>query len=703
MHDFGKLFEPRGIAIVGASNDPTRTGGQTLLALNQYGYAGGVFPINPKYQEIAGRKCYAALGQIDAPCDIAVIALPAAQVPEVIAQCGARGIGFAVVLGGGFRETGPAGARIEAAMLANAREHGVRIVGPNCLGVVSVQARVFAAFGSITRPPLLTPGAVSAVLQSGGLGNSLVIRCALAGVGFRHVVSIGNEADIDTPELIEAFVADAETRVILTYIEGVNDGRALMRALRRACVAGKPVIVLKAGNTEPGKAAASSHTANLTGRYDIYRAALRQCAAVEVEDLDQAADFALALLPGRMPKGRNVAAMGASGGAAAVFSDAADACGLELVPLAETTTAVLREVLPPIASLKNPVDYTSGYPRPDTREAFQRAFDAVLADPGVHQLALLFATPNQRQLMIASELLANCVRACDKPLFVFSVIPADITPEGSATLARAVIPVLPSPRRIARAMAMLADYADRRERARAPLDPGPVARPELPPPSGRPIRLDEHAAKRLLAQAGIPVTRDTVLPADEVSGGLDALRFPIALKVLSPDIAHKTDIGAVRLGVADAAQLRHAAKEILGRVRTARPDARITGLLACEMVEDGLEIIVGVVNDAGFGPVVALGLGGVLAETVDDVTYRVAPFGAADAVRMLTELRAHRVFDGVRGREPRDVDALVAVLVHVSELAWSLRDRVVEMDINPLMVMAKGKGVVAADALVVLR
>jgi len=702
MSAFERLFDPRGIAVVGASADPTRTGGQTLLALNTHGYAGGVYPVNPRYPELTGRKCYPSVAEIDQVCDVAVIALPAAQVPAVIAQCGARGIGFAVVLGGGFRETGAEGEKIEADMLAAARKHGVRIIGPNCLGVVNVPARAFAAFGSITRPPMLSPGPVSAVIQSGGLGNSMLIRCSAAGVGFRHLVSIGNEADIETPELIEAYVDDAETRVILTYIEGVNDGRALMRALRRACEAGKPVIVLKAGNTEQGKAAASSHTANLTGRYDIYRAAFRQCGAIEVEDLDEAADYALSLLPGRVARGRNVAAMGASGGAAAVFSDAADAYGLKLVPLAPETTAVLKEVLPPIASLKNPVDYTSGYPRPDTREEFQRAFDAVLADPGVHQLALLFATANQRQLMIAGELLANCVQRSDKPIFVFTVIPPEITPEGSATLARAQIPVLMSPRRIARAMGMLADYAARCERVRVAFEPRAVEGLTLPPRSDKPITLDEHSSKQLLAQAGIPITRDVVLPVDDIRSGLDALRYPIALKVVSADIPHKTDIGAVRLGIADAAQLEAAAAEILARARAAKPTAKITGLLASEMVDDGLEVIVGVINDPGFGPVVALGLGGVLAETLNDVTYRIAPFGPDEAAYMVQELRAHRIFEGVRGRKPRDVEALVEVLVRVSELAWALRERLVEMDINPLMVRERGKGVVAVDGLVVV-
>ena len=703
MPALARLFDPRGIAIVGASADPTRTGGQTVRALVEYGYTGHILPVNPKHAEIGGRRSYARVRDIGEPCDLAVVALPAAQVPAVIAECGEHGVGYAVVLGGGFRETGTEGAHLEAQMLAAARRHGVRIIGPNCLGLVNVHARVFAAFGSIARAPELLPGPVSAVIQSGGLGNSLVIRCALAGCGFRYVVSTGNESDIGMVELIDAYVDDQETRVILAYLEGVNDGRALMRVLRRACAAGKPVIVLKGGNTDAGRAAAASHTANLTGSYDIYRAALRQCGAIEVKDLDEAADYALCLLSGRLPAGRAVAAMGASGGSAAVFSDAAVEHGLTLSGLSPATTAVLRASLPPIASVTNPVDYTSGYPRPDTREEFQRAFDAVLADPGVDQLALLFATPNRRQLQIASELLTTAAARSEKPMIVFSVIPPEITPEGVATLRKAGIPVLTSPLRIARSMATLADFADARRRSLAPALPREISGIVLPARCDKPVVLDEHESKALLAQAGIPVTRDMLLGLDPDRADIEGVAFPVAVKIVSRDIAHKSDIGGVRLGVADETQLRAAMADVIARVRASRPDAKLGGVLVCEMVSDAVEVIVGVVNDAAFGPVVAIGMGGVLAETLDDVAYRIAPCTPEEATQMVAELRGCRIFDGVRGKSPRDIAALAATIVQVSELAWQLRDRLVELDINPLLVRAAGEGVVAGDALVVVK
>jgi len=699
---FERLFNPRGIAIVGASAEPGRPGAQTIKALQTHGFQGGVYPVNPRYREVAGYRCHASVADLGGECDVAVVALPAAQVPGVIRACGTAGIAFAVVLGGGFREAGADGQKVEEAMLAAARTGGVRIIGPNCLGVVNVHARVYAAWGSLTRPPLLPPGPVSAVLQSASLGTTLLVRCAAAGVGFRHVVTSGNETDISAPELIEAYVSDAETRVILAYLEGVSDGRALMRAARRALAARKPLIVLKAGNTEQGRRAAASHTANLTGDYDVYHAAFRQCGAIEVHDLDEAADVALCVMYGRMPRGRSVAVMGGSGGAAAMFADRADELGLTMPPLGNDTLEVLRGCLPALSSLKNPIDYTAGYPRPAPGLDFQRAFDAVLADPVMDQLAVMFAAAGRDQLQTGGALIARAASASDKPVVVFSGIPQELAPEGLGLMRAAGIPVLPSPKRAAAAMAKLADYAAalaRREHGSEPCGSRAVMA-QLPAGAAT---LDECTSKSVVAAAGVPVTRDRLIALDAVPQFPSDIRFPVAVKVVSPDIAHKTDIGAVRLGVRHRAALEEAVSEVVDNARRAVPEARLSGVLLSEMITDGLEMIVGVVNDAVFGPVVTVGLGGVFAETIRDASHRVAPFGLEDARAMMSEIRANTLLDGGRGEPPRDRDALAAALVQISQVAWDLRARLVELDINPLFVRPTGRGVVAADALIVLR
>lgn len=698
-----RLLNPRGIAIVGASAEASRPGGQAVLALKEHGYAGGVFPVNPRYPEIAGYRCHATLAEVQGECDLAVVALPAAQVPGVVRDCAARGIRYAVVLGGGFRETGETGAKIEADMLAVAREGGVRLIGPNCLGLVNVHTGAYAAWGSLTRPPRLVPGPVSVVVQSASFGMSIVIQCAQAGVGFRYAITSGNEADISAPEIIDAYVDDPETKIILSYLEGVTDGRGFMTAARRALAAGKPVVVIKAGNTEQGKRAAESHTANLTGDYDIYRAAFRQCGVIEVTDVQEAVDATACLLGGRLPKGRRVGVIGGSGGAAAMFSDQADLSGLEMPPFTHATLSVLKATLPPLSVFKNPLDYTAGYPRAQQGLDFQRAFQAAIDDPNVDALAVMFAAAGRKQVEYGGAVLAKVASATDKPLMVFSGMNETLAPEGLKTLREAGVPVLASPKRLAATMARLADYAAARLSSQLSDNKREfvVSHVVTAPTAAR--ALSESDSKRWIASAGIAVTRDTLLPLAPALADCAGLPYPVALKIVSPDIAHKTDVGGVHLNIATPQALVQAAAEIVTAVRRAKPDARLTGLLASEMIRDGIEIIVGVVNDPGFGPVVALGLGGVLTEVLRDVTYRVAPFDEREARTMIGELRGRALFDGVRGRPRADSDALAAALARVSELAWQLRDRLAELDVNPLLVRPVGLGVIAADALVVLR
>ncbi|MGE5525131.1 MAG: acetate--CoA ligase family protein [Rhodospirillaceae bacterium] len=704
MKNFEALFNPRGIAIIGATPDTARAGGQTLQVLRERGYKGGIYPVNPKYEAIGSHTCYASIAKVPHPCDVAVVAVPAAHVPQMIADCGQHGVRYAVVLGGGFREAGEAGRALEARMLENARKHGVRLIGPNCLGLVNVHLQAYAAFGSITRAPFLERGGVSAVIQSGGFGNSLVLQCASAGIGFRYVVASGNEADITTPEILEAFVDDPETRVILAYIEGLNDGRAFLAAARRALTLGKPVVVWKAGNTRQGMKAAASHTANMAASYDIFRAAFRDAGVIEVGDMEEAADFVKTLLSQPPAAGKNAAVMGGSGGSAVAFSDAADGCGVTLARLAPETMAILKENLPNMASLDNPVDYTAGFITEQNKPKFERAVDAVLADPNIHQLGLLFATVTGTGGVgrRGAEALAAAAGRHAKPVYVFSSVPRETASEMFDILERANIPIMRSVNRVARAMSMLADYTQARQRAAAPADEQvPPAAVRLPDVAGA---LDEHDSKSVLRAYGVPVADDRLFPPAPIAAAEAAgLKYPVVLKVVSRDIAHKSDVGGVRLGIANADELAAASAAMLAAIRDRVPDAKVTGLLVSPLMRGGLETIVGIVNDAVFGPVVAFGMGGIHAEVLKDMTYRLAPFSIYTARTMISELRASALFAGVRGQPPRDVEALAQALVSVSHMAWAMRDRLAELDVNPLLVMPKGEGVVAVDALAVLR
>ena len=703
MTDFTRMFHPRGIAIIGATTDPTRPGRQALDALARHHYAGRVYPVNPKYPDIDGLKCYPSVAAIDGPCDVAVIAVPAAAVPDMVDQCAAKGIGFAAVLGGGFRETGEEGVELERRMKAAAKRGNVRLVGPNCLGYVNVHDNVYAGFGSITKPPDHEHGGVSAVIQSGGFGNSIINQASDVGVGFRFIVASGNESDLTAADVIQAFVDDPKTRVILTYLEGVSDGRALMTAARNALKARKPLVVLKAGNSEQGRRAAASHTASMTGTYDIYRAAFRQCGVTEVRDVTDAVDTLLALTGQRLPKSRNVAVMSGSGGSLVSFSDAADEFGLKLVPLSEATTQVLRDNLPKMASIENPIDYTAGFNKVANAPKYHRMVTALLADPAIDQLGIFVASAAGETFKAIAEAIVTAPNPDGKPIFTFSALPREMTVEGRKVLKSNDIPVLPSPRRLAACMSVVANYADALQRAAAEdagIGAGPAGGAVLP--SGA-ATLDEHMSKQLLSDFGVPVTRDVVLPTNGPYTLPAGMRYPLVVKIVAPDIPHKSDIGAVKLNIADDAALDRAAAAVVANARQAKPDAAITGVLVSEMIPDGIEVIVGVLNDPLFGPVVAFGMGGVLAEVLHDTTYRIAPFGVRTAREMIGELRAARIFEGVRGQPPRDTEALAQVLVTVSNLAWTLRDRVAEIDINPVMVRPAGQGVVAADALVVTK
>jgi acetyltransferase len=698
------MFNPRGIAIVGANPDLSRPGRQTVLALERHGYQGGVYPVNPKYQEIGEKKCYASIADIDGPVDVAVVALQAKYVPDVITQCSRKGIRFAVVLGGGFREIGPHGAQLEQQMLAAAHAGGVRFIGPNCLGYKNIHDHVFACFGSITRAPDLKPGPVSALIQSGGYGNSMVIQCGYAGVGFRYLVASGSESDIKTTEIIDAYVDDPGTKVILAYLEGVHDGRAFMASARRALAAGKPLVVVKAGNTRQGERAAASHTAFMTAAYDSYRAAFKQCGVVEVQDIADAADILQTLVGGRLARGRRVAVMSGSGGSLVSFADGADHHELTLTPLNEETQAILREHVPSIGSVVNPVDLTAGYQRAENMPRYVKCIEAILADPGIDQLGVFLATGGGETLVQSAKAIVAARNPGNKPILVFSALPPELTVDGRSILHEAGIPPLATPHRVAAAMGKLADYSWARQRAaRLSTEYVPASRPLPTLPSGSGT-LDEHSAKEILRAFGLSVTRDVLLDANAATPRLPPhMRYPVAVKIVSRDIAHKTDIGGVRLGIADAAQLEHAFAEILANATKAARNAVVSGVLASEMVSDGIETIIGVLNDSVFGPVVVFGMGGVLAETLRDTTYRVAPFDVETAREMIGELRAAVVFDSLRGQAPRDKDALAKTLSAVSEFAWLARARVAEMDLNPVLARPAGAGVAIADALIVLK
>jgi acetate---CoA ligase (ADP-forming) len=694
---FQRLFHPEAIAIIGASADLTRIGGHPIKALKNAGFKGPLFPVNPKYPELHGLKCFPDAASIGQPCDLAIIAVPAPAVASAVRDCGKAGIPFAVVLTAGFRETGPEGRKLEEELKRTVAETGVRIVGPNCQGMLSIQSRVWAAFGSVADETDFRPGSVSCAFQSGGFGYAVVNLAELQGIGFRVCVSSGNETDIDMPELLAAFLDDPGTSAAFAYLEGTPDARRLLDVGRTSLERGKPVMIWKAGTTEAGIKAAASHTANMTGSYDLYRAALRQSGLIEVDDVEPIVDIAKLFAQGRLPKGNSVGVLSISGGSGVVYADAAVRGGMTLPPFSEPTLAALRKIVPAFGSPENPADITAGFFN-DMR-LFTDALEVVLADPGLDQLSILLASISGASAGKACQAIAEVAKRTDKPLHVAWSGRVAKSPEALKALTDAGVPFLTTPVRLARAAATLARFASDQRRLlprRAP----PVVSPKgFELPAGA-VTLNEAESKAVLTAFGVPIANEVFVAAGADAGaGAKGLKGPFAVKIVSRDIAHKTEAGGVKLGVAPDA-LADAVRAVTANAQKVVPGAKIDGVLVSEMAQ-GIEALIGVINDESFGPVVALGLGGVLTEVLKDVTYRIAPFDIETAREMIADLRGAKLFDGYRGKPPGDKEALAKALVAVSNMAAALAPRLKELDINPVFVGPSG--VVAADALVVLK
>ncbi len=695
---FARAFDPRGIAIIGASSDPTRIGGHPLRALRNAGYKGGIYPVNPKYREIAGQRCFPSARAIDGPCDLAIIAVPSAAAPAAVREAGEAGIAVAIVLTAGFREAGAEGQRLEAELLVAARATGIRVIGPNCQGMLVLQSRVWAVFGSLAEEADLRPGRVSGAFQSGGFGFGIVNLAEQQGVGFRICVSTGNETDVTMPELLGALIEDAGTDMAFGLLEGTPDARRFLALGRRSLELGKPVLIWKSAITEPGAKAAASHTANMTGSSDLWRAAIRQAGLIEVDDVEPITDLAKLVAQGRLPKGPRVGVLSISGGSSIVFADRGTAGGLTLPAFTEATHDALRPIIPSFGSIQNPADVTASVFNDMTM--LTRATEIVLADPGIDQVVLMLASLPGLPALRAAEAIADAAMRTDKPVTLVWSGRRSKSEAAYAVLEAARVPIVPTPSRMATAMARLTRFSLDRGRLLPRRVPDDVVLPDgLVLPVGA-ATLSEVDSKRLLSAFGIAVTREVLVPTggDAISATRD-LKPPFAVKVVSADIAHKSDIGGVRLGV--GAELASAVADVTACARSAIPTAHIDGVLVAEMAR-GIEVLIGVVNDASFGPAIALGLGGVMTEVMQDVTYRIAPFDIETAREMIADLKAAPLFHGHRGSPPADVEALAETLVKVSGLAWALRDRLTELDINPVFVRPAGQGVVAADALAIL-
>ena len=700
--DLATFFSPRSIAIIGASQDLVSISGQPLKHLVDHQYAGKLYPVNPKYAEILGVKCYPSLAALPQAPDLALVLINAARVADTLRECGKLGVPYAIIFSSGFSETGGKGIDMQRELAAIAAEYNIGIIGPNCQGMINPAARVYAGFGSIFGGNF-EAGTVSMVSQSGGFGFSVMDLAAHeGGVHFRQMVTTGNEIGVSSLDFMNYFIDDADTDIIVGYIEGLKDAHRLLETGNRALARRKPILVWKVGNTEQGQKAAASHTANLGGAMALYKAAFRQTGIIQVDDVQDVVDYSLAFQCGKLPKGNRVAIITISGGAGILMTDECVSRGMQLPQLAPATTEKLRSIVPSFGSLINPVDVTAAIF--SDLSMIGRTLNAILDDPNVDSIAMINASLRGDLAANVAKEIAAVATQTDKPIFLAWSARDSVAQEAYATLDALKIPHFKSPVRCGRALAALSGYADAVRRAEASRNEKVAvissgeARKML---AGRREDVAEYAAKQVLAHYGIGITKEELATSREHAVALaQRIGYPVALKVQSPDISHKTEAKAVRLGLASEADVAAAYDEILRNAQAYKSGARIEGVLVQEMVSGGIEAILGVTNDKLFGPAVMFGLGGIFAEVLKDVAFRIAPVTRSSALDMIAEIKGYAVLTGARGAAHADIDALADAIVRLSALAVDLKDHVAELDINPLFVFAKGKGVKAGDALI---
>jgi acetyltransferase len=691
------LLSPASIAILGASADLNKVNGRTLRFLLAKGYAGRILPVNPKYPEIAGVHCYPDVAALPDGVDLAVVAVPAALVPGELEKLGRRGIGAAVVFSSGFGESGADGRAAEARLAELGRRHGIRICGPNCLGLINAFDNVIATFGQFAEGP--TPaGPVGFVTQSGAFGTAIAALARRRGIGLGYFVNTGNEADVGFVEVMGAVLADPRIRVGAGYIEGLKDGAGLVALAQEAMRLGKPLVVTKVGRTASGAKAAASHTGSLAGEDAVFDGIVRQYGIIRARNEEHMLDIVEVLAGCGAPDGRGVAIVTQSGGAGVLMADRCEELGLTVTTLGTPAQERLRAVIPGFGTTANPVDITGQFISDPT--LLTESVRAVLDDPGVH-VGIVWLQLMDAFVDRLVAIFAGLRRTTSKPFVVCWVAAPDDALDAMRALG---IPVLRGAEPAVDAVAALVAYAAAARRLSQKT--GLLARSaatdagagELPR-AGGPVPSMQAAAA--LASFGVPLAGALLARTPgEATAMATALGYPVALKIESPDILHKTEAGGVRLALSDPVAVTAAWTELMRDVAQRAPDARIEGALVQSMARGDVELVVGLKRDPVFGVVVMVGLGGIFIEVLKDVAFRRAPVSRAEADEMLDELRGRVLLDGVRGRPAVDRAAVADLICAVSRFGAARADRIEEVDLNP--VFAGAQGVVAVDWLLVL-
>jgi len=700
------LFYPSSIAIIGASADPAKPGGTPLFSMVKNGFKGNIYPINPNRKNICGLTCYPSLEAIPGEVDLAIIAVSAELVQKALQDCALKGVKAAIVFTSGFAETGGIGAKLQENMTKLAQDNKISLCGPNCMGVFNAQNAMTAGFFISELPEkVIVPNFYGFITQSGGFGAIMHAIAAERYIGFTYFVSSGNETDLQFADYLAYMVKDANTKVIGGYIEGVKDGRKLFRAAEMALEAKKPVLLIKSGRHPAAARAAASHTGALAGSDRVYNAFFKQMGIIRVENIEELVTILSLLAAGNLPRGNRVGIIAGSGGYGVLLADKCAEAGLEVGSLTEQTQADLSRILPDFITPSNPIDMTSQIL---TNPALLReTISLVIKDSNIDMLIILHWVSRTGWSQPTREVVDLLAQA-GKPVLVLVWGTDEAALEDLRFFHEHRVPAVQETDYAARSLAALAKYSaklnSRLNQAKPPLAPVLDRKKiSLLLANFKPgDKLSEYQSKEILRACGIKTAGESLARNEEEAVQIaSSLGYPVALKIDSPDIPHKTEAGGVMLNLDTPDKVRTAYRKVIQTAKSSCPGARIKGILVQEMLTGGIEVMAGISRDPAFGPVIMFGLGGIFVEALEDVSLRVAPLNAEDAWEMIREIKGFRVLSGIRGNPPADQEAIVDVLLKLSQLALDF-PQITELDINPLFVFEKGNGARAADALIII-
>lgn len=689
-----RMFRPRSVAIIGASSDPMKIGGRPVSFLKDSGYCGEIYPVNPNATEIQGLPAFGSVTDIAGNVDLAICAVPGRLVEQTLRECAQKGVTSVVVFSAGFAEIGDEGSAAQERLSEIARESGMRLMGPNCMGIANFADGMIASFhpAYASRPDTRMKARIGLVSQSGAFGG---LSCTMAnnrGIPFRYVLTTGNEADVEASDCLAFLADDPETDVIMLYLEGCRNGPKLLSALELARRNNKKVVALKLGRTEAGAEAAASHTAALAGSDAVYDAVFRQFGVYRAGNIEEFFDVGCAAAIGPLPDNNSVGLITVSGGVGVLMADDAVSRGLDVTPLPAKTQAKIKEMVP-FAGVRNPLDVTGQVLNDPT--LFGRALRLVLDEADYGSLVCFLGAsgtlPRHREAI--SQMWRDIrARYPDKLIAAAGIFPDNAVQE----IEELGIPFSQEPTNATRAVAALSEFARLTSR---PWNRPVVSEAATKLPVGP---LNEIEAMDILGKAGVPVVAARLATsASEAAAAFADMDGPVVMKIVSRDLMHKSEFGGVRLNVSSSNAAAQSYDDIIAAVRTAAPDARLDGCLLAPMVTGGVETILGVTCDPVFGPVVMFGLGGVFVEVLQDVTFRVAPFDVDEAQAMIREINGFPLLQGVRGQPAADIDALAEALCKLSHFAAAHRSQIDSFEANPFLVLAKGKGALALDAVLI--